>query len=131
LAAVASPQAAGATSPGRAVREIDDPSSGLRWFLVRDGGHPGGPGRLVPVKPLGSGGGPGAALPLPVMRAGDRVRVEEHSDLVDAVLEAVALESAAAGGPLRVRLRIGGRVVKVIALEPGRAALSADREALR
>lgn len=29
------------------VREIDDPQSGVRWLLMRDANHPGGPGVLV------------------------------------------------------------------------------------
>jgi hypothetical protein len=95
--------------------------------------HPGGPGRLVPL-----GAGRHADLPLhtaklamavPVIRAGDRIVVEEHTDVVDAVLEAVALGPAVEQGPLDVRLRIGGRVVRVVALAPGRARLFSKGEA--
>src|ERR1035437_7183929 len=40
--------AGGAAAPAAAVvRVIDDAHSGERWLLLPDGGHPGGPGRLV------------------------------------------------------------------------------------
>jgi hypothetical protein len=60
---------------------------------------------------------------IPVIRAGDRLIVEEHTAVVDAVLEARALNPAAAGAPLDVRLTMGGNVVRVVAVGPGRAAL--------
>jgi hypothetical protein len=68
-------------------------------------------------------------MAVPVIRAGDRIVVEEHTDVVDAVLEAVALGPAVEQGPLDVRLRIGGRVVRVVALAPGRARLFSKGEA--
>jgi hypothetical protein len=64
----------------------------------------------------------------PVIRAGDLIVVEEHTEVVDAVLEAVALGPAAEHGTLHARLRIGGRVVQATAVAPGRAQLAA-REA--
>jgi flagella basal body P-ring formation protein FlgA len=54
---------------------------------------------------------------------GDHLIVEEHTKLLDASLEAIALASARAGQTLRVRLSIGGRVVKAIAAAAGRATL--------
>jgi flagella basal body P-ring formation protein FlgA len=63
---------------------------------------------------------------LPVIRAGDRLTVEEHTAVVDAVLEARALAAAAMGAALDVRLTIGGRVVRAVALGPGRAALQSE-----
>jgi flagella basal body P-ring formation protein FlgA len=60
---------------------------------------------------------------LPVIRAGDRLIVEEHTARVDVVLEARALNPAAAGSAFDVRLAIGGNRVRAIALGPGRAAL--------
>jgi len=108
------------------VREIVDPQNGKRWVLMRGSGHTGGPGRLVlagdtnAVPPSADSDLPSSR---PVIRAGDRVVVEEHTRRVDARLEAVALGSAAAGSALNVRLTAGAKVVRAVALEPGRAAL--------
>ena len=66
---------------------------------------------------------------LPVIRAGDRLIVEEHTAVVEARLEAVALGPAASGSPFQVRLTIGGKVVRAVALGPGRAAFAAETEA--
>jgi len=121
------------------VREIDDPHSGQRWLLCRDAKHPEGPGRMVPAggtsgaaAGAGTGQRTGAGIgklpgeagadALPVIRAGDRVVLEEDSPMVEVRLEAVALGTAMAGGPLKVRLRIGGRVVRTVALAAGRVA---------
>ena len=123
------------------VREIDDPHSGARWLLVRDREHPAGPGRLVLLgeweNPAGQGDLGGAAnwaaeaAPLrPVIRGGDRLIVEENTALVEARLEAVALGPAAPGSAFRVRLAIGGRVARAMALGPGRAVFLPDAEAL-
>jgi hypothetical protein len=142
--------AQGKAVQGEVVREIDDPHTGQRWLLVRDGQQPGGPGRLLlagqaPAEQVLSGpvqaktirrepGGASrqiAAAPaelriLPVIRAGDRLVVEEHTPVVDAVLEARALNPAARGSAFEARLSIGGRVVRVVALGPGRAELEAE-----
>jgi hypothetical protein len=122
---------------GQLYREIDDPHTGDRWLLMHNDQIPGGPGRLVRVAASGSaaGGGPGqiarqvAAVALPVIRSGDRVVVEEHTAVVDALLEARALRPAAAGAVFEARLAIGGRVLRVVALGPGRAALEPERGA--
>jgi len=114
------------------VREIDDPHTGDRWLLMRNGQFPGGPGRLVLASAHRNAAGgaagraagqPGEAQMIPVIRAGDRLIVEEHTAVVDAVLEARALNPAAAGTRFDVRLTMGGNVVRVVALGPGRAAL--------
>ena len=34
-------------APVEAVREVDDPATGVRWLLVRDQMHPAGPGRWI------------------------------------------------------------------------------------
>jgi hypothetical protein len=123
---------------GQAVREILDPHSGDRWILLRNDQCPGGPGRLVRVAADRQALGPAplraaidgeAIRPLPVIRAGDRLTVEEHTAHVDAALEARALGTAAAGAFFEARLAIGGRVVRVVALGPGRAALEPETEA--
>jgi hypothetical protein len=122
-----------ALRPGAEIfREIDDPATGDRWLLVRDTDHPGGPGRMVLAArglsvPDGSGSiRTPAARPtqLPVIRAGDRVIVEENTPVVEARLEAVALAPALAGSVFEVRLEIGGKVVQAVALGPDRAAFA-------
>jgi hypothetical protein len=133
---------ASALAPGQLIREIDDPFNGARWLLVRDENCPAGPRRLVLIE---SGRGElsrsrkfGAATAelasnelatlRPVIRAGDRLVVEENTAVVESRLEAVALGPAAAGGSLEVRLRIGGKVVRAVALAPGRAAFASTGE---
>lgn len=120
---------------GEIVREIDDPHTGDRWLLLRNDHVPGGPGRLVLVAvtrnssgsaTLRTAGQAREAQFLPVIRAGDRLIVEEHTARVDAVLEARALNPAAPGSAFNVRLMIGGNVVRAIALGPGRAALQPE-----
>ena len=142
---VAQPLPAYAGPPQEIIREIDDPSSGQRWLLVRDDAHASGPGLLL----LAGGGrdlnraGPvagGAQVPVqipvqaaadpPVIRSGDRVQVEEHSATVDARLEAVALTPAWPGTAFNARLAIGGKVVRAVAVGPGRAAFQNQRAAL-
>jgi hypothetical protein len=124
-------------SGGQIVREIVDRSTGERWLLLRDSGHPGGPGRLVlagegagPDTDGGAGTSPpadsGLANSAPVIRAGDRLVIEEHTRLVEAHLEGVALGPAAAGSALSVRLKMGGKVIRAMALGPGRAALEPE-----
>jgi hypothetical protein len=122
------------------VREIDDPASGTRWLLFRDPIHPGGPGRLVPVAssspaPASTaaslGPSPLALGPSPlalgsVIHLGDRIVIEQDTPVIEARFEAVALGPAAAGSTFQARLRIGGRVVRAIALAPHRAALIAE-----
>ena len=61
---------------------------------------------------------------LPAIRPGDMVVVEEHIAAVEAYLEAVALEPAQLGTRLNVRLKIGNRVVRAVAIAPGRVAMA-------
>jgi hypothetical protein len=129
---------------GEVVREIDDPHSGARWFLMRDPSHPGGPGRMaLAVRPgvqalNNSRSNPRIgtqndlrhyrlrnAPAQPAIRAGDSLVVEENTAVVETRLEAVALNPAAIGSPLNVRLAIGGKVVRAVAVAPGRAAFEA------
>jgi hypothetical protein len=121
---------------GQVFRQIEDPSTGDLWLLVRDQGHPAGPGRLVlvrqqmktqraissgPVQPL-------SAAVRPVIHSGDALIVEEHTGVVDARLEAVALEPAVMGAHFKARLRIGGKVVRAVAVSPGHASFAAEGE---
>lgn len=112
------------------VREIDDPSTGQHWVLMRDPAHPGGPGALMPEGAV-SGGGllEGATVHLrPVIRAGDRLTVEESNARAELRLEGIALSSAAPGAQLRVRLVLSGKVVEAVALGSGRAVRSPEKE---
>ncbi len=125
---------ASAAFQGEVLREIDDPATGDQWLLVRDPARPAAPGRLVRVR---HGTGPAAMKPgergvpvspapilsQPIVRAGDSILVEEHTPVVDARLEAVALEPAAQGAVFRARLTVGGATVRVVADAPGRATL--------
>ena len=130
-------------SAGEVIRAIQDPHSGERWLLMRNDDHPGGPGRLLLANAPERSPGlavPGTAprsramkLALPgevvAIRAGDRLVVEEHTAISDVRLEAVALEPAKVGMTLTVRLKIGGREERAVALGPGRAAFAPSRQA--
>lgn len=127
----ARPLTGSAVSAGEILREIDDPGNGDRWLLVDDASHPGGPGLLLRageavlepkfVEP--KAGFPVAAAPLPIIHAGDRIIVERHTAIVDARLEAVAMNPAWAGSALNVRLTAGGQVLRARATALGRAVL--------
>ena len=127
--------------------EIDDPSSGDCWLLLRDPSDPGGPGKLVletrragnperrrnnPSNTISGAGSTanlvsGAAVSrFPVIHAGDRLIVGENTPVVEARLEAVALNPATVGSVFKVRLAIGGKVVRARALGPGRAAFAEE-----
>jgi hypothetical protein len=118
----------------RLLREIEDPNSGMRWLLMRDKSNPGGPGRLELVPPERDPGTLERRVQAPsfprtravwIIRAGDRLVVEEHSATTDAYLDGIALGPAGTGSALNVRLSIGGRVVRAVAMGPGRAAIEA------
>jgi hypothetical protein len=120
---------------GEPIREIDDPQTGDRWLLMRNDANPGGPGRFTIVTAGRTPAGGGLAQPAdianpvrpqPVIRSGDRLIVEEHTDVVDARLVGRALNSVALGSVFNVRLAIGGKVVRAVALGPGRAALKQE-----
>jgi hypothetical protein len=124
------------------VREIDDAGSGLRWTLLRDESHPGGPGRLVLNASRDSAKatqGRGSALNREsqqvidtsrrvVIRTGDRLIVQEQTSRADLELEGTALTPAAAGEVLNVRLRFCGWTVRAIAVKSGQATLAPQAE---
>jgi hypothetical protein len=116
------PAGGAALKASAALREIHDPHTGLRWLLVKDAAHPGGPGMLVEVSPREPGAETGRVA-APLIHAGDAVLVEEHNAVVDAVLQAVALGPAVSGGLFSARLKVGGRVLQVVAVAPGRAKI--------
>jgi hypothetical protein len=146
-------RAAPLASSLQVVREIDDPSNGNRWLLFRDRRCPGGPGRLILLSSSSAAAGHAAApekqpsaqappptansfaayaiaapaaLAAPVIRAGDALIVEENTSIAEARLTATALGAAPVGAPFSARLEIGGKVVRVRALGPGRAAFAPE-----
>ena len=144
--AVSASVSAAARSAGEVVREIDDPYTGSRWLLVRNLRDPAGPGLLVLAAPSGNPfrsserhedaralTAPAAAPPAfrPVIRAGDRLVVEQNTARIEARLEAVALGPAGAGQSFAARLEAGGKVVRAVAIAPGRANLAPAAEGWR
>jgi hypothetical protein len=133
--AAAAAEAPSATG-GNLLREIPDPSTGELWLLLRDPARPAAPGRLVLARQRGSdpdSANPSRPQPLspvqqPVIHTGDALTVEEHTAVVDLRLQAVALGPAAEGAYFRVRLKIGGKVLRVQAVSPGHAALGPESE---
>ena len=111
-----------ATAPVRVLREIKDPHTGETWRLFPNQADPAGPGQLVRFRdtscPKVNHEG---EKEKPVIRRGDRVVVEEHSAVMEAYLEARALEPAQIGSLLNLRLKVGGKVVRAVAIAPGRA----------
>lgn len=110
----------------QAVRVLEDVSTGDRWVLERDRAHPAGPGRLVlqenGTKPAGEKRGV-KVKPSPMIHGGDRVVVVEKTEAVQARLQGVALASAGRGELVKVRLTVGGWLVRGIAEAPGQVRL--------
>lgn len=130
------------------VREIDDLHTGDRWLLMRDAGSGGGPGRMVLAgkasqETTGGSKNRTQERPLPktvsakrmmnpsVIHIGDPVIVEENSPNMQARFEGLALGNASLGAFLNVRLAIGNKVVRVRAIDRGKAALAAREESWR
>lgn len=94
---------------------IHDVALHRRWILLPDPAHPGGPARLVETVY-------DAASPQSrqlVIHAGDKVVLCHHSKDSIVQLEATALNPAAVGETLKVRLRFGKSVLTVKASAPG------------
>lgn len=106
--------------------EIRDPHTGLRWLLLRNPAHPGGPGKLVVAEPprANEGSAPEPILE-PVIHAGDAIEIEESTTVAQVRLAAVALGPAERGAGFRARLVLGGSLVKAIALSERRAVFAA------
>ena len=132
--AVAPADSAAGEVQGAVVREIDDPECGTRWLLLRDASDRGGPGRMVLIQSANGeskvkaahAAAPGALVipKRPVIRAGDLLVIEENTSRVEARLEAVALGPASPGNVFEVRLQIGGKIERAVALAPGRATFA-------
>lgn len=127
------------TGDWRVIRSFEDAGTHQSWTVVQDKKRPAAPARLVGVAILPAAGRASAeesrdallqTASRPIIHAGDSLVVDEHTAIADARLEATALGAAARGERLRVRLKIGDRIVPAIAIEPGRAEiLSPTREA--
>lgn len=126
-----------------AVRVIEDRPQGLQWLLLRNADHPGGPGMLVPqlwekVDLNAPQSDERSALQTranvmrlrPVIRAGERLTIEDDSPMAHLRIEAVAMMPASAEEVFKVSLSVGGATVKAIALGPGRAKLAPSFERL-
>jgi len=119
------------------IREIDDPTTGQHWLLIRDRAHPGGPLGLIlqgSIQELNKNGArvtgatDEAIVALhPVIRAGDRVTVEQSNANADLRVEGIALSPATPGATLQVRLKYSGTVVQTVAIGQGRAMLSPEK----
>ena len=112
------PGAPDAVGAHRILRERMDPHTGERWLLVPNPDDPAGPGQWARSGEVRSSCTVHKKI---VIRRGDPVVVEEHTETIDALLEATALEPAAAGSSFSVRLKIGGRALRVAAIAAGRA----------
>jgi hypothetical protein len=123
----------------RCIRVIDDPGTGHHWLLVQQVNRPETPGLLIQnpgnlscascsLKGSEHNSSSGIRmLPVPVIHSGDSIVLSEKTASLDARLEATALQTAAVGAPLEVRLKVGGRLVHAFATAPGRAAVLARR----
>lgn len=116
--------------PNHVLREIRDPHTGICWRLLSDLAAPAGPAQLA-ASGAGDSCPPVQAAQRFAIQQGDRVVLEEHTPTVDARLEAVAMGSARVGSPVDLRLKIGGKVVRAVAIAPGRAILRPSREGNR
>ena len=120
------------TGDWRVIRSFEDASSHQSWMVVRDKKQPAAPARLWGPTMLRGAGCASAeesreallqTASRLIIHAGDSLIVDEHTAIVDARLEATALNAAAGGERLKVRLMIGNRVVEAVAIEPGRAEM--------
>jgi Chaperone for flagella basal body P-ring formation len=103
-------------------RVIDDAALHTRWILMPDPEHPAGLGhwiRIEALPPEVRAKVTAQNRPAVLIHTGDVVTVVHQSETMKLQLEAKALENAAEGGRLHVRLKTGA-VVEVIAVAAGR-----------
>jgi hypothetical protein len=118
---------------------IRDPASGIGWRVATDPRHPEWPSRLVEISggdscgdrladPLRAGMKLGMAntVQSPTVRAGDWLRVSQDTRVVHAEFNAMALSTGWPGDSIKVRLRFGGKVMRVKLTTPGQALLIED-----
>ncbi len=112
----------------RVVSYLDDSILPKRWAVMQDDTHPEAPRTLVPVdsaisRTHGENNLPNSDGSKNVIHAGDVLTLLDDSPTLHLQLAAVAIESAAQGGRLRVRLVKGGAILSGIALSPHRVRL--------
>jgi hypothetical protein len=126
-------------------REFFDPCLRLHWQLQTNPAHPEQPGRLVLVNPNNTLPGqparsaknqpsPAHSSPAPIIHAGDRVTVDQQTEVLHAHFQAVALEPALPGQRMKVRLSVGDHsargldatILTVLATTPGQARWQAS-----
>ena len=114
----------------RVVGYLDDSILPKRWAVMQDDTHPEAPRTLVPVdsaisvtRTHGENNLPNSDGSKNVIHAGDVLTLLDDSPTLHLQLAAVAIESAAQGGRLRVRLVKGGAILSGIALSPHRVRL--------
>ena len=112
-----------------AFRSMHDPHTGLTWVVETDPKHAGGPGRMILAEGDLRAGGDGSLPDRILIHAGQKVIVEQHTPLLDAAFEALALNPALAGSGLKVRLRATGKVMSAYAISKGKAVLLPSTEA--
>lgn len=112
----------------RNARVIDDCGTGHRWLYLRDSSRPTGPAKLVMIVRDASDDSYSRSCrefnhalvkaerpSIPVIRAGDLIELSEITPGLAVHLQAIALASASVGDPLKVRLKIGRRVLRAVA----------------
>jgi hypothetical protein len=119
----------------RALRFIDDPGTGRHWLLVQQLNHPEVPRTLVQIPDSQScfnlalegaefgSGSRNENLLKPVIHPGDRLILSDIHVTSYARLEATALQPAAIGAALDVRLKFGGNILRAVATAAGHATL--------
>lgn len=105
---------------------IEDASLHTRWVLVVDPQHPAGPGHWVPAGEVP----PGMRMvakeqkqPQVLVHTGEAVMVSHRTNTVNLQLEAKALENAAEGARLHVRLKTGA-IIEAIATATGQVEIA-------
>jgi hypothetical protein len=116
---------------------IEDHSNHQLWLLTRNPDRPEAPATLIPIlpglsdsSPSEQGGKPRTAISpvkrgVTIIRSGEAVALYEDSSFMRLRLGGIALSTAAVGENITVRLTIGGRPLRAIAIGPGRAQLLA------
>jgi hypothetical protein len=104
------------------LRAFEDPSTHLRWVLLKDLDHPAAP-RILSQAHGTTSIGPARA---PAIRSGDLVIITQHTPVADGWMQGTALQDAGVAEVLRVRLKSNAHILTVIADGPGRATMQAD-----
>ena len=122
----------------RVLRSFDDPGTAQQWFLLRDPSQPARPAKLIVVVHHRSDRTDrvsgrrshsvteGSGSDLPLVRAGDKIVLSEHSPGVESRFEATALSTASLGHVVSVRVDVWGRVLQAVVTGDARAEIQAE-----